>query len=656
MSSATREFAIAKTRETLRAYIKKIENARGYFDYLSQEGREIVEMYDNNTGGNKDLLQQACEDDDFFFGMTDEMVLKYADICYRMNKLFDLKVKNSYPIDKLVADDTANDIAIIEKTLQELWQHGDSQIQKAISEYRNGKRAIRFDKMPQNQLGQTNQTNGFYCHSISDKFIQDTPENAIQLAITLAHEFKRNAVTNTLEGETRDIVLSDTKIIESFANTHGEEIYKKFPEYGILHYIKKIFGEEELKNFADYAFDSTSSYWKVNEVGDLIDDGNSRKVFDANGKELYSADSGGLQTTLEDWLKNNGKYPKINAFETLMKPAGYAEYDGTTYEWKKNPKKIEHNTIKTAYESGQITEDQYYMIQLARCISDVNDEKSSKLNLFKNVLNDLQKSRQGTMQADNQVTVDIAMSAYKWLEKMFRRVKNIFSSANNSHNSTETNNQKEKVKTISETNRYYKLPQTLIGIFSPKMMEGFQQEAGISKCNKFLGAVVNNLPIEIAKKILPDGVKLAEQLYQDWRINPNLECINPKSHFDSNRDYSQLVKDAGIAAQKANDMANNGYLVLAASPKFDGYSDHVSCVISQDNEYIYDADTNDINQTCFLNTNGYLGHQGRKTPEVLRDYPVFLQAGTGTGIVPPGWAFSRSLFNNDKVDYYVVKN
>ena len=158
------------------------------------------------------------------------------------------------------------------------------------------------------------------------------------------------------------------------------------------------------------------------------------------------------------------------------------------------------------------------------------------------------------------------------------------------------------------------------------------------------------------KKILTDGVKLAEQLYQDWRINPNLECINPKSHFDSNRDYSQLVKDAGIAAQKANDMANNGYLVLAASPKFDGYSDHVSCVISQDNEYIYDADTNDINQTCFLNTNGYLGHQGRKTPEVLRDYPVFLQAGTGTGIVPPGWAFSRSLFNNDKVDYYVVKN
>ncbi|MGN0729954.1 hypothetical protein, partial [Treponema sp.] len=26
-----------------------------------------------------------------------------------------------------------------------------------------------------------------------------------------------------------------------------------------------------------------------------------------------------------------------------------------------------------------------------------------------------------------------------------------------------------------------------------------------------------------------------------------------------------------------------------------------------------------------------------------------------TGIVPPGWAFSRGLLLNDKVDYYVVK-
>ncbi|MGN0729590.1 hypothetical protein [Treponema sp.] len=61
-------------------------------------------------------------------------------------------------------------------------------------------------------------------------------------------------------------------------------------------------------------------------------------------------------------------------------------------------------------------------------------------------------------------------------------------------------------------------------------------------------------------------------------------------------------------------------------------------------------------QTCFSDSDGYTGHQGRNNPEVSRDYPVFLQAGNSTGIVPPEWAFSRELLLNDKVDYYVVKN
>ena len=35
-----------------------------------------------------------------------------------------------------------------------------------------------------------------------------------------------------------------------------------------------LFGEAELKDFADYVFDSTGSYWKVNDTGDLLDDEN----------------------------------------------------------------------------------------------------------------------------------------------------------------------------------------------------------------------------------------------------------------------------------------------------------------------------------------------------------------------------------------------
>lgn len=258
----------------------------------------------------------------------------------------------------------------------------------------------------------------FYCHAISEKLIQDTPENEIRLAITLAHEFKRNAVTDTLEGETRDIVLSDTKIIESFAGTYGEEIYKKFPEYGILHYIKKIFGEEELKDFADYAFDSTGSYWKVNETCDLVDDGNSSKVFDTSGNEVYSG-STGRQGTLEAWLEID------NAFVTLMKPAGY-EYDGE--KWSKNPRNIDHSVIEKAHNNGQLTDDQYNLIQLAagKCSSNKEDG-SEKVNLFKQFLIDYQEMNE----IKTQVQIDMANRAWEWLQIQRKKMFGKNSSAEN---------------------------------------------------------------------------------------------------------------------------------------------------------------------------------------------------------------------------------
>jgi hypothetical protein len=230
----------------------------------------------------------------------------------------------------------------------------------------------------------------------------------------LAHEFKRNGVTNSINVETRDIVLEDTKIIESFANIYGEEIYKKFPEYGILHYIKKIFGETELKDFADFAFDSTGNYWKVNEAGDLIDDGNTSKVFDTTGKEVYSG-STGRQGTLEAWLNLD------NAFVSLLKPAGY-EYNGK--QWSKNPGRIDCGIIEKAHKGGLLTDDQYKLIQLAAGKSASNDDKSEKIGLFKQILTDYYKVK--AMQT--QVQIDLADRAWEWLGRKVKYAKEKISS------------------------------------------------------------------------------------------------------------------------------------------------------------------------------------------------------------------------------------
>lgn len=93
----------------------------------------------------------------------------------------------------------------------------------------------------------------------------------------------------------------------------------------------------------------------MNEKGDLIDDGNTSKVFDSTGKEVYSG-STGRQGSLEAWLSLD------NAFTSLLKPAVY-EYDGK--QWSKNPGKIDHTVIEKAHNEGLLTDDQYNLILLA---------------------------------------------------------------------------------------------------------------------------------------------------------------------------------------------------------------------------------------------------------------------------------------------------
>lgn len=406
MAKMTRRMAEAKIQETLNEYNKKIEEAKNYIDYLPLEGKKLVENYEKNLDNRKTLLNKAVEDKSFFETLTDEQVFNLLRICQALIKKFELVIKE----DNNMIEKKNN----LDKAMLLLEEFGDEKSQKAIREYKNGKRSILFGKLSKNTYGMTKNLNSIYTHIITNDFEKDTIENQIRVAITLAHEFKRNGVTNSINVETRDIVLEDTKIIESFASIYGEEIYKKFPEYGILHYIKKIFGETELKDFADFAFDSTGNYWKVNEAGDLIDDGNTSKVFDTTGKEVYSG-STGRQGTLEAWLNLD------NAFVSLLKPAGY-EYNGK--QWSKNPGRIDCGIIEKAHKGGLLTDDQYKLIQLAAGKSASNDDKSEKIGLFKQILTDYYKVK--AMQT--QVQIDLADRAWEWLGRKVKYAKEKISS------------------------------------------------------------------------------------------------------------------------------------------------------------------------------------------------------------------------------------
>lgn len=391
-----------------------IENFATYFDSyccdnrdsLSDEDRQLYHEMSEVTG----ILRNDADYANDLKIMPLEHLKQFLYMCKEMVENNDLFTKNSYPKGNiLIVENEHSNPELIEKALKSLVQHGDEKIKNSIKEYHDGERKIVFKNMPKNQYGITECTNETYVNYLSEELNHDSPENQVRVAVTLAHEFRRNATSDSVDGETKNIILDDTKIIESFAASYGEEIYKKFPEYGILHYIKKIFGETELQNFADYAFDSTGSYWKVNEAGDLIDDGNTTKVFDKDGKEqplIHQSDNNGRQGTLEKWLGVN------NANISLMSIAGYV-WDDTKKKWIVNPGKIEASKIKEAHDKGLITDDQYNLIQLAAGLSENNNEKSENVSLFKQFLADIQKLNQ----IKTQIQVDMANIAWEWIKR-----------------------------------------------------------------------------------------------------------------------------------------------------------------------------------------------------------------------------------------------
>lgn len=438
-----------------------IENFATYFDSYCCDNRDSISDEERELYQEMSEVTYILRNDNNYANdlkiMPLEHLTQFLYMCKEMVENNDLFTKYSYPKGNiLIVENEKSNPELIEKALESLENYGDLKIKNSIKEYHNGERKIVFRNMPKNQYGITECTNETYVNYLSEELNHDSPENQVRVAVTLAHEFRRNATSDSVDGETKNIVLDDTKIIESFAATYGEEIYKKFPEYGILHYIKKIFGETELQNFVDYAFDSTGSYWKVNSSGDFIDDGNTSKVFDKDGKELYSG-STGRQGSLEAWLGIN------NAFVSLMQPAGY-EYDGE--KWSKNPGNIDHSVIEKAHNNGQLTDDQYNLIQLAagKCSSNKEDG-SEKVNLFKQFLIDYQEMNE----IKTQVQIDMANRAWEWINNKIKNIKEKkFGNTKNQNNNPQITN---SFKNLMESVKTDDLTSPCCDIYSTRVLE-----------------------------------------------------------------------------------------------------------------------------------------------------------------------------------------
>lgn len=581
MAEITREHALFNIRTLLNAFLNKLENAKEYIDYLSSEGKEIVQAYESDKDDCKTLLSSAKENEEFFEGLSDEDIIEYANICYELNKLFGLKVKNLYKVTKIkdcgeykliceeggfVSLPFSKDFSIVkinEKKVNFLtalikrvdWQLLDSREKvldemsfKDITDLNPFTRTIEFPDKGTYTVRAKIYTEGFVSETLTDVLDYKQTINGAEVNLSLYD--KSWIVVKNESGQIEKIIFNEGNGI-TFVNRYGEEI-EKIP------------------------FDSSISKTKFldNHLG--VEDSNKILI---NAHYAYNKDKGVFE-------EGNGAK---RCFDLEGNDAPF-EFDIRPINGKK---KIKNKTLSKSETTASISP----LSKIEAETAVISNKDVLKLN-------------------ENDKVINFASNS-------------------------------ESI--------YYKQPKDFVQKFNPETMSDFiKDENGHSKCNLFLEKVTSILSEEIAKKILPNGAKLAAELHKEFQTNENLEMLNPKSHFTPDRTSKQLLESSKEAAQKANDMANAGYLVIAASPKYGMYSAHVSFVISQDNKYDFDYNPDLDFQTVYQGTTGYDLHQ-QPVNSVLWDYPVFLQAGNSTGIVPPGSAFSRSLFNDDKVDYYVIK-
>jgi hypothetical protein len=161
-----------------------------------------------------------------------------------------------------------------------------------------------------------------------------------------------------------------------------------------------------------------------------------------------------------------------------------------------------------------------------------------------------------------------------------------------------------------------------------------------TKCSSFLPYLTQKLGKKVYNDVFPNGEQKAHELDDAFKTNPNLLHIEGLGSTD--------LEKAKDVAEKAQQLANAGYLVVTALET--NSNGHVSAVGPQSLTYgTYPS------KAWEGHTSPGPSQSGNGYGSVLRNYPVFVQAGAYTGVVTPGYAQGRSNLNANKVLYFLYK-
>lgn len=313
------------------------------------------------------------------------------------------------------------------------------------------------------------------------------------------------------------------------------------------------------------------------------------------------------------------------AMAKLTKAQTVASVRNVLYSYKKKIESVMYDTDKLLPEAQAI-------------VDDYRSDNGIIQNLMKKALDENSSFFEDM---DTKVLLQYAQSCYE-LNTLFD-----LKAPNLPKITAITEDEKKLVKYRDLTGRSdagqstFKVPEGFWNQFTANTMKSFWPTAkNETKCNAFLPFLTKKLGSKVYKDIFPNGEQQADKLDDSFKKNPNLQQIVGTGKTDLDK--------ATSAANQAQELANAGYLVVSA---LDTTSDgHVSVVGPQSLTYgTYPS------QAWEGHTPPGPAQSGNGYGTVLRNYPVFVQAGSYTGVVTPGYAQGRSNLNTNKVLYFLYK-
>ena len=104
MSEATREHVIDKSRQIIKSYVNRVKSFETQNDYLSIEGKSLINNYSKNIDNQKDLFEEFLINDVFFENISDDQLILLMNKCRELNRLYELHVKDLYKINKIAQE------------------------------------------------------------------------------------------------------------------------------------------------------------------------------------------------------------------------------------------------------------------------------------------------------------------------------------------------------------------------------------------------------------------------------------------------------------------------------------------------------------------------------------------------------------------------